>query len=175
MGIRSTRPLMFRDANGNVFQHQQDDDKYKGFYVTSTVRYHAFARPGKEDSDAAWRISKETLGDGTYSTNETVLVEFAEGSNDYEHILDESVATTATTITKANPAQVTTSAAHGYDTGDVIYISGSDMTEVNGEFFTITKIDATNFTLGIDSSGYASAGTSGSCFKKTFCNDYTYS
>lgn len=67
-----------------------------------------------------------------------------------------------TNITQADPAVVTTSAAHGFVTGDTIYIDTVvGMTEVNDTSFSITVLSTTTFELdGIDSSGY-SAYTSG--------------
>jgi hypothetical protein len=57
---------------------------------------------------------------------------------------------TITDITNANPAVVTTSAAHGYSTGDEVVISGvsggMDF-EVNDRNFKITVTSATEFSL----------------------------
>ena len=64
-------------------------------------------------------------------------------------------------ITKANPGKVTTAVAHGFVSGQKVYITGANgMTQINGQVVTVTFIDATNFTIGIDTSGY-SAYTSG--------------
>ena len=65
--------------------------------------------------------------------------------------------------TNANPCQIT-STAHGLTTGAVITISGVvGMTQLNGGTFTITFVDANNFTLnGVDSTAfgvYVSGGT----------------
>jgi len=69
-----------------------------------------------------------------------------------------------TGITQANPAVVTTSAAHGFITDDVVDITGVvGMTEVNGLSFAITFVSSTSFQLtAIDSTGftaYTSDGT----------------
>ena len=59
-----------------------------------------------------------------------------------------------TLITQANPAQVT-SANHSLEDGDEIEITGVvGMTQVNDMVFTITVVDANNFTLGVDSTAY---------------------
>ena len=66
-------------------------------------------------------------------------------------------------ITQANPAQVTVT-NHGFVTGDQIIINGvQGMTQLNnatgGGVFTITKVDANNFTLnGVDSTGFSAFG-----------------
>ena len=68
---------------------------------------------------------------------------------------------TITNITQANPGEVTTSAAHGFSNGDLIYIDlVQGMTQVNQAFYTITVTGATTFTLGIDTTAFG-AYTSG--------------
>lgn len=69
---------------------------------------------------------------------------------------------TITNITQANPGVVTTSAAHGYTTGDMIRITGvSGMTVVNNNYFHVTVLTTTTFQLtGVNTSGF-SAYTSG--------------
>lgn len=71
---------------------------------------------------------------------------------------------TITGITQANPAQVTI-AAHGYTTGQEVYLSGiGGMTDLNGRQLKITVTGTDTFTLdGIDSTGmdaFTSGGTS---------------
>lgn len=75
---------------------------------------------------------------------------------------------TITAITKANPAQVTVT-SHGYSTGDEVYISGvGGMVEITDGIYTITKVDADNFTLdGIDSTAYTTF-TSGGTVARTY-------
>ena len=69
---------------------------------------------------------------------------------------------TISAITKANPAAVTAT-AYGRSTGDWVEISFvAGMTEINGAFTTITKIDADHFTMdGIDSTGYTTYTSGG--------------
>lgn len=68
-----------------------------------------------------------------------------------------------TAATRANPCEVTTSASHYLLTGDVITISGVvGMTQLNGNSYTITKVSATKFTLGVDSSAYTAWSSGGS-------------
>ena len=70
---------------------------------------------------------------------------------------------TITNITQANPAVVTTSAAHGFTTGQTVGIDGVvGMTEVNGRLFTITVLTTTTFSLdGEDSTGHTAYTSSG--------------
>lgn len=73
-----------------------------------------------------------------------------------------TVKKTISAITQANPAKVT-STAHGYTTGNQIIIETVvGMTQLNGRVFTITVIDADNFTLnGVDSTGYTAYVSAG--------------
>lgn len=58
-----------------------------------------------------------------------------------------------TVVTKAAAAQVTTSTPHGYKSGDVVILEGlfetatTGMPQINGIPFTVTVVDATNFTI----------------------------
>lgn len=72
---------------------------------------------------------------------------------------------TITGATAASPVVITTSAAHGYATGDDVYISGvGGMTEINGRFFRITVTGATTFELAlINGSGYTAYTSGGVC------------
>ena len=60
-----------------------------------------------------------------------------------------------TALTNADPCVVTQS-AHGYETGDEVFLFGcAGMTQVNEKVFTITVVDANSFSLnGIDSTAY---------------------
>lgn len=81
-------------------------------------------------------------------------------------------------ITKANPAVVTTGSAHGYQVGDTVIIQGvatgttNNMQLLNGVPFTITAVGGggTTFTLKWDSSGSnytaISASPAGALVKK---------
>jgi MSHA biogenesis protein MshQ len=72
-------------------------------------------------------------------------------------------ASTISAITKANPGQVTTTVAHNFVNGDRVYITGvGGMTQINGLTVSVTVVNATNFTIGLDTSGAGfSAYTSG--------------
>lgn len=77
-------------------------------------------------------------------------------------------AKTVTGITAANPG-VVTSATHGFATGDEVYFSGIvGMTDLNGQFYLVVRIDADTFSLkdidgtAIDTTSftaYSSGGT----------------
>lgn len=78
-----------------------------------------------------------------------------------------AAAKTITAITKANPGKVT-AVGHGYSNGDTVYISGVvGMTQVNSLFFTVTVVDADNFTIGVDTSSYTAYSSGGTAKKAT--------
>lgn len=67
-------------------------------------------------------------------------------------VLSEGFGITA--ITKANPG-VVTAPYHGLATGDEVFLSGIEgMVQLNGRTFTVTVIDADNFSIGVDTSAY---------------------
>jgi len=83
------------------------------------------------------------FGDGTWT-----LTTYTRTDDPFEE-------TAITNISNANPGQVTTDAAHGFEDDDQVLINDvSGMTEVNNTVYTITKIDATNYTIGVDTSAY---------------------
>jgi len=66
-------------------------------------------------------------------------------------------------ITQNNPGVVTTTAPHGYANGDIVFFSDvTGMTEVNDVLYTITVINATSFSIGVDTltyTAYINGGT----------------
>ena len=78
---------------------------------------------------------------------------------------------TITGISKANPGSVT-AVAHGFTTGDKIYIeSVVGMTQVNSLPFTIIVTDADHFTIGVDTTGYTTYSSGGTAKKYTALTD----
>ncbi len=79
---------------------------------------------------------------------------------------------TITTITKANPAVVTTSGAHGYSNGDFVKILHAEgMTEINGITYKVANQAGTTFELtdtsgnNINSTSYGTYTDSGEAHK----------
>lgn len=66
-------------------------------------------------------------------------------------------------ISKANPAQITTTGAHGRATGNWVEVFGvGGMTQINGAWTQCTVIDSTHLTLnGIDSTAYSNYTSGG--------------
>ncbi len=176
---RATRPIQLRDAQGTILATTAGDlSMTSSRGGTVNITHLAYSRPGTALTAAGWKIMKHTYD----ATNTVVRTRYVIDSKDYadfDQIWDDSSAVAISAITKAADGQVTTSTAHGYNTGDKIEIvSVSGMTEVDGDgygsiVFTITKVDATKFTLGVDTSGYTTYTSGGNCFARDYLN-YTY-
>jgi uncharacterized protein (TIGR02217 family) len=96
------------------------------------------------------------VGAGQYSLDTTtgVLTMVADSSK------------TISGITKANPGVVTTSTSHGFTTGQSIYLSGIvGMTQLNGSTVTITNVDATHFSIGVNTTSYSTYSSGGTAAK----------
>ncbi len=80
--------------------------------------------------------------------------------------------TSVTAITKANVAQVT-STAHGLSVGDAVYITGvSGMTQINNVIGIVdTVIDANNVTISINTSAFTAYTSGGTMYKCEYWND----
>ncbi len=66
-----------------------------------------------------------------------------------------------TGATRANPV-VITSNAHGFTTGNRVWISGvSGMTQLNNKVYTVTVVDANRFSIGVNGSGYSNYSSGG--------------
>ena len=74
---------------------------------------------------------------------------------------------------KANPCQVDFTAAHGLATGDDIHIDNvAGMTELNGNNYTVTYVDADSVTLdGVNSTGYGTYSGERQCLAHR-CQEY---
>lgn len=99
---------------------------------------------------------------GAYPIN-TVL-----GTTSYNIVASSAAVTTQanatiTGATQANPCVVTTSGAHGFSNGQLIYISGVvGMTQLNGNLYTAAGVSGTTFQLsGINSTGYTAYSSGG--------------
>jgi hypothetical protein len=81
---------------------------------------------------------------------------------------------TITGATQANPC-VITSAGHGFRTGVQVTISGVvGMTQLNGNTYTITRIDANTFSLdGVNSTGFTAYTSGGTAVSYKYLMDVT--
>ncbi len=99
-----------------------------------------------------------------FSTVQTYVLEFGDLKmrviKDGGYVLE--TAKTVTAVTKANPGKVTTSGNHGFASGDRLYLAGlGGMVQLNGRYIDITVTSATEFTVGIDTSGFTSFTSGG--------------
>ena len=83
-----------------------------------------------------------------------------------------SKAATITGATKANPC-VITATGHGFRTGiSVTIASVGGMTQLNGNTYTITRIDANSFSLdGVNSTGYGTYTSGGTATSYKYLQD----
>lgn len=111
-----------------------------------------------------------------FSVDQSYVLEFGESYirfiDDGEYIKESNQ--TITGITQADPAVVTTSAAHGYSNGDEVQLATVvGMTEVNVRNFKVNNVTGTTFELqdlggtDIDSTGYG-AYVSGGISQKIY-------
>lgn len=114
-----------------------------------------------------------------FSTGENVGIASVSGmtelnGNSYT-ITDASISTkNITNATQANPCQITTNTTHGLTDGQVVQIASvSGMTELNGNSYTATVVDSTNFTIGVDSTGYGAYTSGGTVDSYAFTLDST--
>jgi hypothetical protein len=132
--------------------------------------------------DAAWTLSTVSFVPGITQPTGVTVTPATAGAVTYRYKVtavattsgEESLSGLNTTVrtitgaTQANPCQIT-STAHGFATGDTVWISGVvGMTELNGREFTITSTGANTFTLNnTDATGftaYSSGGTAARTF-----------
>jgi len=71
-----------------------------------------------------------------------------------------------TAVSGANPG-VITAAAHGFTTGDIIHLYGiGGMTELNGMMVQVTRVDANNFSIGINTVSYTAYTSGGTAYHR---------
>ena len=123
----------------------------------------------KDDGGTVRQVNKIAGRKMTMDTNATIGWNFSTATDDgaaqIEEAGDAGVAAVAVTaVTEANPGAVTTGTAHGLVTGDRVRFAGVvGMVELNANtVFAVTTVDATHFTIGVNTTGfttYTSGGT----------------
>lgn len=103
-----------------------------------------------------------------FAGDATRLYTNVSGSTNWIDITRLAATKTITAITQANPGAVTAT-AHGYTTGDTVYITAVvGMVQVNGLRFVITVVDVDHFTIGVNTTGYAAYVSGGTAQKALF-------
>ena len=123
----------------------------------------------KDDAGAVKQVTKISGRKVTLDTGTTIAWNFSAATDDGAVEMEEAgnagvAAVAVTAVTKPDPGAVTTGAAHLLETGDRVRFAGVvGMVELNANtVFAVTKVDATSFTIGVDTSGfttYVSGGT----------------
>lgn len=69
------------------------------------------------------------------------------------NFLAASAAANVNGVSQTNPAVVTTAAAHGFATGNIVYIAGTNVAGINGLAWTVTVLTGTTFSIVYDNTG----------------------
>lgn len=130
-----------------------------------TVQGAVIKRSGTRFVKAVYdQTKKSRLIPFEFSRDQAYMLELAEGAmrfmRDSGAVLEASVAISGNPTQAAN-CEITTGAAHGYSTGDQVYVSGSSLLMLNAQFFTITVTGATTFTIGQDTTAETPTGGPG--------------
>jgi len=169
-------PVNQLDSNGNTvntgaYQWKMRASKEGGSNITIV----GYAKPGSAESAPQWAIQQHTYD----ASNDIIATDFAEGSNRFEHIWDDSADITITGATAANPCVI--SAVNTLSDGDIVEISSvAGMTELNGNFYQVDDATGTTFSLNdldganVDSSGYGAYVSGGVANARNYSN-YSFS
>jgi hypothetical protein len=123
----------------------------------------ATRRGGTEYINTVKTVAKSTrLIPFEFSTTQAYMLEFGENYiRFYRNQARIEANGTISAISKANPGQVTQT-AHGLTTGDTLTFENvGGMTELNGNNYTITKVDADNYTIGVDTTSFTTFTSGG--------------
>lgn len=153
-----------------------------------SIRYIGRAKVGTALTEAKWQIRKVDYDSSTGAYKRTTWPQDSNSnaSVEYEFVWDDSSSVNISAITKADPAVVTTSTAHGFSNGDnVILESVGGMVEVEfnnstDQLYTVANVTSTTFELtdeagsNVDSSGYTTYTTGGTAKAPDWSNhDYS--
>lgn len=174
-------PIQARDPQGALvpfsFATMQTRQSTGG---TNYIQYIGYARTNIDADEPAWLVVKQTIDSSGNIVHVQHAVNGLVQKPEYNQIWDNSTALTITAITKAASAEVTTSTAHGLETGDFVEIMNSDATEANSDgyginMYEVRTVNATSFILvdpvsgdDINSSAWTSAGTEGDLYQPTY-------
>lgn len=191
--------IIERTINGNVVRHmeklaeRENDYPENGVYLDSslsldvpiTISGVTAAKPvvvtatshGLSDgdlidiSDIIWEPTVDSLLGETQPIQAVGRYKIGEvAANTFE------LATTSgkgvSGATEANPGSITV-LNHGYSTGDEVHFHDvGGMTELNGNGYTVTKVDADTFTIGVNTTGFTTYTSGGSSYLATDGSTY---
>ena len=185
LGSAGVKQIAFADNPvGQIFAVMNDGTMISGTYVREqqVIGWTRYETDG--DFEAVQTISTDNTDEVYVVVNRIIngstkryieRFDFVDATDTISGFSDSyltySEPKTITTITKANPA-VVTSAAHGYSNGDRIKILHAEgMTEVNGVTFLVANVAANTFELtntagtNINSTSYGTYTTGGEAHK----------
>lgn len=138
---------------GNVLDYKRADARQ---YKMRAVAAHGFRRVNNEQVDTVDEKWEFTLDEISTTASELINLGTAGSGVTQAALVPITLATGALTRTSTT-ATVATPSAHGYTTGDTIFISGATQPEYNGAF-VITVTGSTGFTFAVTGTP-ASPGT----------------
>ena len=97
-------------------------------------------------------------------------IDYTTGVVSFVHTSTKNVNATVTrnitAITKASPGVITTSVAHGFNNGDQIkMLNVGGMAELNNNYYTITVVSTTQFSIGVNTTSFTTFTTGGTANK----------
>jgi hypothetical protein len=123
--------------------------------------------------DVGLMVSKENAAD-TVTYESLASGGFLRIEESQAESLEAAPANAITAITAADPA-VVSQTSHGYQTGDVVRLTGTTgMLQIAGMDFHVTRVDANSYQLTyLDASGFAAAATAGASRRYLYENPFT--
>ena len=151
------------DGNPRVIDFPSDVTNY---YQMNWTQWNSVANPAVlkrawfhfDMPDASYLGVQNTAG---AATDQSILA-LVNGFTRFNYDNLQTYATTAiTATTQANPI-VVSSVAHGLRTGDLVRLANvTAMQQISGYECTATRLTANTFSIPIDGTGFAAAGTGG--------------
>lgn len=139
------------------------------YVVNANLIYYGFARAGTLDATNGWCLQRYT------ASGLEARWEFQGGNAKNDNAWNSKSILAVTGATNANPCVLTVASTASLTTGQkgVVYGVGG-MTQINNLQFTLTVINATTLSIGVDSSAYGVFTSNGSLLSAEFMQS-TYS
>ncbi len=144
-----TRPDYFQITNRTLWGSGPAD------VIVESIWYRGMALGNAHNKQEA---ASNVLSANASTVNGITLIDFTNPPT--------FTATAITAVTQANPAQIT-SVAHGLVVGDLVIVNNvTGMEQISSLTFEVRSIvDPNNFTIFLDTSGFATPGTAGTAQK----------
>lgn len=155
MGVTAPFRPMFNATGSNI------KEAVRVFTVNANLTYYGFAKIGTLDATAGWMLQRAKI-----SGLETRF-EFAGPKNG--NVWNAASVLNITGATNANPCVLTVASTASLTTGKQAVIYGvGGMTQINNLQFAITVINATTFSIPVDSTAYGVYTSGGSVLQADF-------